>query len=139
MQNRGLFKQAYPDVKELNKLMQLDLDNKKELVQQHRAIVLPKQLKLFAYEGGQHLVARNNPTLNKLFDQANRSDIMNALYAKHLENWFDSGGGLFMHLGSVSRNSKYGKWGTLEWYDQNPANTKYAVLLKTQKKISINP
>jgi len=139
MQNKELLKQNSPSEKELNRLLWLDLDKKKKLVQQHQAIISAKKLKLFAYEGGQHLVARNNPVLNKLFNQANRSNQMNGLYAKHLKNWFDSGGGLFMHLGSVSRNSKYGKWGTLEWYDQNPASTKYAVLLKTQKKISSNP
>jgi len=133
------FISQHPGEKELNRLMWLVLKKRLQLVQQHQKIASDKHLMLFAYEGGQGLVARNNPVLNKLFDQSNRGDQMHSLYKKHFANWFKAGGSLFMHYSSVVKSSKYGRWGLLEWYDQSPENTKYSVLLKIQNSLSPKP
>jgi len=135
LQNNKLISQS-PDEKELNSLMWLDLKKRLQLVQQHQKITSEKHIMLFAYEGGQGLVARNKPVLNKLFDQSNRGAQMRSLYKKHFANWFKAGGNLFMHYSSVVKSSKYGRWGLLEWYDQKTKNTKYSTLLEIQKQLS---
>jgi len=137
--NKALLHTKKKNQQTLFNLLQQDLKAKKQMVQQQQSITAAKHLQLFAYEGGQHLVVRNNPKVNILFDRINRSPQMNTLYSQHLNNWFASNGALFMHFGSVSRNSKYGRWGALEWYDQNPTDTKYAVLRNTQKTLFSAP
>ncbi len=79
-------------------------------------------MKLFAYEGGQHLVghggAENNQKLQDLLVAANRDPRMEKLYRQHLTNWFAAGGDLFMVFSSVGGPSKWGSWGILEFQNQ---------------------
>lgn len=80
-------------------------------------------LQLFAYESGQHLVgfqgAENNDSLTKLFHAANRHPRMKELYQKDLQHWKEIGGGVNCVFSSVSRPTKWGSWGLLEYSDQD--------------------
>ncbi len=71
-------------------------------------------LELIAYEGGQHLAVPKNPVVTELFIEANRDPRMGELYKEYFSNWYQQGGGLFMHYKDVSTPSKWGNWGTLE-------------------------
>lgn len=78
---------------------------------------------LVAYEGGQHLSSImsgiDDPTINALFDAANRDPRMGRLYTRLLQEWSAiSGGGLFVHLDECGRMGPYGRWGLLEYIDQ---------------------
>ena len=79
-------------------------------------------LRLFAYEGGQHLAgvgpAKNDQTLTNLFVAANRDPQMRTLYFNDLTRWEANGGGLFMLFGHTGNYTKYGSWGLLEWQNQ---------------------
>ena len=86
-------------------------------------LVKDRGLKLLAYEGGQHLVgvegAENNEKLMKLFHAANRDPRMKDLYLQDLRGWEEAGGGLYCVFGSMTRLSKWGSWGVLEFSDQD--------------------
>jgi len=77
---------------------------------------------LIAYEGGQHLVGNrgveNDATINALFDAANSDPRMGGLYTTYLNAWRSEGGEVFAHFTHVGANSKYGRWGSLEYQDQ---------------------
>jgi len=81
-------------------------------------------LRLIAYEAGQHLVGRqgrqNDQALTTLFHATNRSAGMKGLYRQYLMGWKQAGGGLMMLFSFVSKPSKWGSWGMLEWQDQPP-------------------
>ena len=81
-----------------------------------------KGLRLIAYEGGQHLVERavkqNHAGWTALFHAANRHPGMTSLYRRYLVEWRRQGGGLFTLFSFVSKPSKWGSWGVLEWQDQ---------------------
>ena len=82
-------------------------------------------LKLLAYEGGQHLVgtrgAENNQALMQKLFAANRDDRMEEMYTLALESWQRAGGDLYCLFASVSKPSKWGSWGLLESGQQDPA------------------
>jgi hypothetical protein len=82
-------------------------------------------VRLVAYEGGQHLVGLgahlNDPQMNALFDAANRDPRMGDLLAALLAGWRQRGGTLFAHYLSVGVWSRFGRWGLLEFQDQDPA------------------
>jgi hypothetical protein len=77
---------------------------------------------LIAYEGGQHMVGRlgaeGDATLNALFDALNRDPRMKQMYLDYLANWKQAGGELFVHFSDVSRYTKWGRWGALEYVGQ---------------------
>lgn len=85
-------------------------------------IAKARDLKLLAYEGGQHLsgvgAAENNQTLTDLFVAANRDPAMRKLYYDYLTGWEANGGGLFMNFTLTSDYGRYGSWGILEWQSQ---------------------
>lgn len=91
-------------------------------LREYAALAKTHNLRLLAYEGGQHLAghggAENNEALTKLFHAANRHPGMEALYAEDLKQWFDLGGDAFAVFSSVGRYSKWGSWGLLERWDQ---------------------
>jgi hypothetical protein len=106
----------------------------RELMRKQAALAAKCHVALTAYEGGQHLAgyngAENNEALTKLFMAANRSPRMYGLYVKHLANWADAGGGLYVAYNNVSRPSKWGSWGALEYQDQPVEDApKYRALL----------
>jgi hypothetical protein len=81
-------------------------------------------LKLVAYEGGQHMVGvgggENNETVTKLFHAANRHPRMGEIYRQYYAAWTAAGGDLFCYFSSVGSWSKWGSWGILEFYDDDP-------------------
>ena len=77
---------------------------------------------LIAYEGGQHLVALpsvwDNIAINQLFDDANRDERMGGLYSSLLAAWRNCGGRLFVHFNNCKTYDKFGRWGALEYLEQ---------------------
>ncbi len=103
-------------------------------VGQQKKIADQHQTWLIAYEGGQHLMgvgpSADDPIINTLFDDANRSPKMKQLYTRYLTAWKAAGGGLFVHFNDVMRSSKYGRWGALETQTQTRAEApKYDALM----------
>lgn len=93
------------------------------------------KLDVIAYEGGQHLVghggAENDDKLTETLQRANRDRQMKALYLEDLTAWKQAGGRLFVVFSSVSRPSKWGSWGVLEYEGQPAAEApKYEALLE---------
>lgn len=84
-------------------------------------------LKLVAYEAGQHLAGvgggENNEKLNDLFYKANADARMGEIYSKSLMAWEQIGGDLTCSYYSVGAWSKWGSWGLLQRYDDNPASS----------------
>jgi hypothetical protein len=82
-----------------------------------------RKLQLFAYESGQHIVGvngtENNDKLTQLFHEVNRSPQMKDLYLQDFKNWQEIGGGLNCVFSSMSRYTKWGSWGLLEYSDQD--------------------
>jgi len=130
---RGLAKgERIPTMGELFSLLEKDIEAKKALVAEQKQLTRTRKISLIAYEGGQHLVAQNNPQLNDLYERINRHPGMYDLYKKYLGYWFQGGGGLFMAFSSVVKPGRSGHWGALEWYDQPVSpHSKYAALLDT--------
>jgi hypothetical protein len=81
-------------------------------------------LTLVAYEGGQHMVGvaggENNEAMTKLFHAANAHPRMGNIYDKYFDAWTDADGDLFCYFSSVGRWSKWGSWGIIEHYDDDP-------------------
>ena len=88
----------------------------------HRTLAGKYGLRLLAYEGGQHMAgvgaAQDNRVLNALFDAFNRDPRIKQLYLDYLAIWKREGGELFVHFNDVSRYTKSGRWGTLEYVAQ---------------------
>jgi len=84
-------------------------------------------LTLVCYEGGQHMVGvgggENNEKLTKLFHAANAHERMGAIYMQYLCAWAREGGDLFCNFSSVGQWSKWGSWGVLQYYDDDPAKS----------------
>lgn len=128
-----------PSFNELIRLIKDDIDKKKQIFSEYIDLSREMNIQLVAYEGGQHLVSQENLALRKLYLQLNRSPEMYHFYMEYLNAWFHYGGGLFMHFSSVSRPSRFGYWGSLEWYDQKiKAKSKYSALLEVLGGIGSN-
>jgi hypothetical protein len=95
-----------------------DLAEARKTMQGYAAEAKKRNLRLFAYEGGQHLAghlgAENDERLTKLFHAANRHPGMRELYLRNLADWRDAGGDLFCQFSSMGLYSKWGSWGLLE-------------------------
>jgi len=82
-------------------------------------------LTLVAYEGGQHMVGvgggENNDAMTRLFHAANAHPRMGRIYQEYFEAWTDAGGDLFCYFSSVGKWSKWGSWGIMQHYDDDPA------------------
>jgi hypothetical protein len=107
----------------------------------HRTVADKYGLRLLAYEGGQHMVgvgaAQDNRALNALFDAFNRDPRIKQLYLDYLALWKREGGELFVHFNDVSRYTKHGRWGALEYVAQPRAESpKFDALMSF---IELNP
>ena len=72
----------------------------------------------------------NDKALIKLFHDANRHPRMYDVTRKHLKNWADAGGDLYVLFAYVAAPSKWGSWGLLEYQDQPVAEApKYRAFL----------
>ena len=93
----------------------------------HRTLAGKYGLRLLAYEGGQHMVgvgaSQDNRALNALFDAFNRDPRMKQLYLDYLALWKRERGELFVHFNDVSRYTKSGRWGALEYVAQPRAES----------------
>ncbi|NOY69179.1 MAG: hypothetical protein GXP53_06755 [Deltaproteobacteria bacterium] len=84
-------------------------------------------LRLIAYEGGQHMVGLGrvvkNAKVTQLLHAANAHPQMGKIYQKYLEAWEKEGGGLFCHFSSIGKWTKWGSWGLMQYYDDDPAKS----------------
>ncbi|MCJ9669480.1 MULTISPECIES: hypothetical protein [unclassified Neorhizobium] len=114
---------------------EVETDNKKT-IQEQAAIAKQYGVKLYAYEGGQHLVgssgAENNERLTNLFVAANRDRRMGELYLRHLKNWRMSDGGLYAVFSSMSEPNKWGSWGLLE--EEGGSHPKWQAIQQVLKR-----
>jgi hypothetical protein len=96
------------------------------LVSAYRAVAERYKVRLIAYEGGQHMLgvqgAENDVALNVLFDAFNRDPRIKQVYLDYLAGWKQAGGELFVHFSDVSRYTKWGRWGALEYIAQPRAS-----------------
>jgi hypothetical protein len=86
-----------------------------------------------AYEGGQHLAGiagfTFDDTCNTIFDAANRHPRMEGIYETYWSNWRQNGDE-FAHFYTVGRFGPFGRWGLLEFQDQDVVTSpKYLALL----------
>ncbi len=99
----------------------------------HADVAKKKNLKLVAYEGGQHIAGargvENNDKLTKFFIELNRNPEMYNIYRQVLNDWKKAGGTLFMHFLDIGQYSKWGSWGALEYVEQN-GSPKYNALME---------
>jgi hypothetical protein len=98
-------------------------------------------VRLLAYEGGQHMVgvagAENDAALNTLFDNFNRDPRIKQLYLDYLATWKNARGELFVHFNDVSRYTRWGRWGALEYVAQPRGESpKFDALMRF---IELNP
>jgi hypothetical protein len=95
-------------------------------IQTQKKVADKYNLKLIAYEAGQHLVGvgggENNEPMTRLFHSANRHPRMGTIYTKYLDGWRDSGGDLLCIFASTGSWSKWGSWGLLEFADQTESD-----------------
>jgi hypothetical protein len=96
-------------------------------IQKHAAVAKKHNLRLIAYEGGQHLVGvaggENNDQMTSLFLRANADPRMGALHDDYFRAWVQSGGAEFAYFSSVGGWSKWGSWGVLQYVDEDPAKS----------------
>lgn len=92
-------------------------------MQKHARVASKYKLDMLAYEGGQHLVGyhgqENNKKLDALFAKADVNFQMGSLYDRYFAEWKKAGGKTFVYYASVTRPSKWGRWGIA-----NKLNTK---------------
>lgn len=96
-----------------------------DLLPYHAKIAQKHGLQLVMYEGGTHIVARDNwvndDTLTRVFTAYNYTPEMGELYADLLTAWREVGGTLFNAFVDVDKPSKWGSWGAKRHLaDENP-------------------
>lgn len=105
-------------------------------------------VKLIAYEAGQHLVGilggENNDRLTELFKKANASERMGRIYSAYYKGWEGAGGDLLCHFASVGQWTKWGCWGLVPFYDHwGKDSPKYQATIdwanSRGQKMSANP
>jgi hypothetical protein len=84
----------------------------------HHQVAQDRNLRLFAYEGGQHLALPDHEAIADFFIELNRRPEMYDLYTDLLDRWQAAGGELFMNFADISQPSKWGSWGLLESVQQ---------------------
>jgi hypothetical protein len=104
-----------------------------------KAIADKFNLKLVAYEGGQHLVGilngENEEALTKLFHAANAHPRMGSVYERYFEAWAQIGGDLHCHFMSMQPWSKWGSWGLLRHGLEDPKKSpKFMATMRWAKK-----
>ncbi|MGV6809682.1 MAG: hypothetical protein ACWA5U_07380 [bacterium] len=115
------------------------------LVKRQAELAHSFNLKLYSYEGGQHLAVRwrqdvekhgaDDAKLRELFEQANRDPRMKALYLKLLQGWKKSGGDTFVLYTLPQTYHRWGSFGIKEHLNA-PLQTspKFAAALEFQKQ-----
>jgi hypothetical protein len=90
------------------------------MVKAYQTLATNYNTKLIAYESGQHLQKGDATTsLNKLYDDANRSSAMGQLYTKLFTSWQEATNGAPLVLfNDTGPYTPYGRWGANEWPGQ---------------------
>jgi hypothetical protein len=65
----------------------------------------------------------DNEAMTKLFLAANAHPRIAGIYRRYLRAWNDAGGGLLCYFASTGAWSKWGSWGILQHYDDDPARS----------------
>ncbi len=106
----------------------IDSDEVRGGVREHKALANQYGMELLAYEGGQHFLCGaaycDDTILMDKLTQFQRHDVMEEIYNDYYDMWFSEGGSLFSvfsHI--VPADSRWGAWGTLEYYGQALAET----------------
>lgn len=85
-------------------------------------------IKLLAYEGGQHLQDHAGYGNADAKVEANRDPRMGQFMEKYLRGWNERGGDLFMYFTLTSGYSKWGSWGMVE--DVTKTSPKYDAVMR---------
>lgn len=108
----------------LNWLEQESLPKSIRAIQETRKTADKFHLRLIAYEGGQHMVGvgggENRESLTQLFQACNAHRRMGEIYDRYFEAWAAAGGDVFCYFSSVGQWSKWGSWGVMQYYDDDP-------------------
>lgn len=100
------------------------LAQSKEWLTAHKQIADTYNVKLIAYEAGQHLapvgVWRGNQEFVDRLINLNRHPKMYQLYMDIYKQWTDAGGELIVWFQTSYKPSKWGSWGLLEYTGQDP-------------------
>jgi hypothetical protein len=96
-------------------------------IRDSKAVAGKYGLGLVAYEGGQHMVGvaggQDNDAVTKLLLAANASPGLEEVYRRYFDAWQRAGGDLFCYFNSVEKWSRFGSWGMLQFYDDDPAHS----------------
>jgi hypothetical protein len=65
----------------------------------------------------------NNEQMTTLLHRANAHPRMGKIYDRYYAAWTKAGGDLFCYFSSVGRWSKWGSWGILQYYDEDPSKS----------------
>jgi len=111
----------------LDHLQQKSLPESIRWIQGQKKVADKFGVKLIAYEGGQHMVGvgggQDNQTITQLFHAANAHPRMAKIYRQYYEAWTAQGGDLFCYFTSIGSWSKWGSWGIMQFYDDDPAQS----------------
>lgn len=109
----------------LDHVEQVALPEAIKWIEAHRRLAEQYGLTLIAYEAGQHLVGiqggENNDEMTRLFHSANRHPRMGQIYRSYFAAWEANRGGVMAMFASVGQWSKWGSWGLMEFYNEDPA------------------
>jgi hypothetical protein len=65
----------------------------------------------------------------------NRHPRMGEIYRKYYRAWTAEGGDLFCYFASTGSWSKWGSWGIIEWFDEDPVKSpKFMVTMRWAKR-----
>jgi hypothetical protein len=122
----------------LDHLEKRSLPESTRWIRDSKAVAAKFGVKLVAYEGGQHMVrvqgAENNAALTKLLLAVNADPRLATIYGNYLDAWKKEGGDLFCHFSSVDKWSKWGSWGCLQYFDEDPAKApKFTAIMRWAK------
>lgn len=118
-------------------LMRQDAQTRvKDWTAQHMDVARRHNVALVVYEGGPGLEASTIPKdvrqpIVDAYTAANRSPELAAVYKDVLDNFFATGGQLFMHFNDVFQASQFGNFGALEYQNQDPATSPKYMMLKS--------
>ena len=116
------------------------LKQAQDFIASHQDITLSTNLKMLAYEGGQHLSMNGDlngdrALINPLFLNANRDNRMGELSKKYLDKWQALDGDLFMWFESTGGYGRWGAFPVLEYQDQPLEEAhKYRALIEWQSQ-----
>jgi hypothetical protein len=92
-------------------------------IDRHAEVAKRHDVRLVAYEGGQHLVGYSgtpsDEILHGFFATANRDPRMGELYRRHIDHWREAGGSTYAFYNSMGEYSQWGCWGLLENEDDS--------------------